>query len=129
MTSKFQDFLRKVLKDNGWSYGQLGELIGVTQGAIGTWVRGTSDPDPKSIRALAEFLNVEPEELFIMLDYLPPNNKPSKIRPAVARILRLLDPLEDPIVELVEAQLKSALIPFIIRMKQKLDEETKRAKL
>ena len=129
MKENFQDFLRKTLDENDWSYKQLAELIGVTHGAVGTWIRGTSQPDPKQVRALAELANVDPVELFVMLEYLPETAKEkTPMRPIEARILRMLQPLDELILDAIAIQIKTVLIPLFEKLKAKVNESEKDSK-
>ncbi len=126
----FSDFLRRQLKENNWTYTQLGELIGVTHGAVGTWVRGTSLPDPRSLRALAELTNIDPIELFRMVGYLPPaevTGKGREARPVLGRLMRKLDPLDDTLLELIDRQVSLVLVPYFKKLAERERERNDHA--
>ena len=48
----FKDWLVALLKDKNLTYEQLGDLIGVSHGAVGGWVRGRYTPDPAAFSRL-----------------------------------------------------------------------------
>lgn len=60
------DFGRRLqarMLDLGWNQSDLARAAGLGRDAISTYVRGRSFPEPKSLKALADALRVEPQEL------------------------------------------------------------------
>lgn len=119
MQANFPDFVRSLLSEKDWSYEHLGGLIGVSHGAIGGWVRGTSLPEPKSLRALADLTGHDPKDLFVMVGYLPPEDEPDPMRPALTKIIRMLEPLDDLALEAIMTQIRTVLVPLIRKLEER----------
>jgi transcriptional regulator with XRE-family HTH domain len=55
--------LSKHIIDRGWNQSDLARAAGLGRDAISTYVRGRSFPEPRSLKALADALRVEPTAL------------------------------------------------------------------
>lgn len=55
--------LQQLHIDRGWNQSDLARAAGLGRDAISTYINGRSFPEPKSLRALADALQVSPEEL------------------------------------------------------------------
>src|ERR1700694_3149055 len=67
------EFLRDVMAARGLTERALAEGAGVSQSGISNLVQGKSrEPDPRTLRALADFLDVEVFVMFRLMGYLPP---------------------------------------------------------
>lgn len=51
------------LLEVGWNQSDLARAAGLGRDAISTYVRGRSFPEPKSLKAIAEALRMQPQEL------------------------------------------------------------------
>lgn len=59
MTSKeIGDKIRTMRKSRGWTQGQLADLVGVSESAVGMWESGRRRPGDSAIEALADVFNV-----------------------------------------------------------------------
>src|SRR5262245_10392758 len=83
----FDAWLRAQLGDR--SNGQVAEYAGVSASTVHYWRTGKTRPELRSIRKLAAYLKVDPDEIERRLDDAPP--EPSKLAREVAReVVRLL---------------------------------------
>jgi transcriptional regulator with XRE-family HTH domain len=70
-TKKFQTWLRQVMLKKGLTQAQLGEMVGVTQVAVGRWLKGTNGPDASVLVKLAQVTDTSPIWLMQLLGILP----------------------------------------------------------
>lgn len=81
VAQNFKEWLRGQIQANGWTYESLGNLIGVSHGAVGGWVRGKYLPDPISLKQLARVTKVKDTWLFRMVGYLEPEAENGGLEP------------------------------------------------
>lgn len=110
VAQNFKEWLLEQLKKNDWTYEGLGDLIGVSHGAVGGWVRGKFLPDPSSLRQLAKVTHVDDVWLFRMIGYLAPSeNEPERdpeIDGLIDRIMQLPPGERAELEAIVELKLK-----------------------
>jgi len=56
--------LQAAMLDRGWNQSELARRAGLGRDSVSTYVRGQVLPEPKSLKALAEALGVNPHDLF-----------------------------------------------------------------
>jgi transcriptional regulator with XRE-family HTH domain len=109
---KFNEFVTEQLRENAWTYEKLGELVGMSYGAVGSWVRDESLPDPLALRKLAEVTHTDPVELFVMCGYLPEAClDEGTMRPKVKRLMKLVETLDDKWLDLITDQIRLVIHP------------------
>lgn len=80
-----QEFGRRLaqhLLDRGWNQSDLARAAGLGRDAISTYVRGRSFPEPRSLKAIADALSVDPVELL-------PNELSAAMRADAAPMLEI----------------------------------------
>lgn len=71
----FREWLFDVMESNQWTQQELGDLIGVTQTAVGRWLKGTNGPDARVLKKLADVSHTNAVWLFQLVGYLPPSEE------------------------------------------------------
>jgi transcriptional regulator with XRE-family HTH domain len=112
VAQNFKEWLLGQIKSRGWTYESLGNLIGVSHGAVGGWVRGKYLPDPTSLKQLARVTEVKDTWLFRLVGYLEPDtdetaaNLDPEIEAMIDKIMRLPDADREELAALLEAKLR-----------------------
>ena len=86
----------------------LAGMIGVSHVAISKWQRSLNLPEPRQLRNLADVAGLNPIELFQLCGYLPfqlPRQPKRTIRPKVLAILKQLEELDEPMLDMVADQI------------------------
>jgi transcriptional regulator with XRE-family HTH domain len=84
MRTKFATWLADQMRQRDLNKTGMGHKIGISDVAIGRWLRGEREPDDVSVAKLAEFFLVSRTEIYRLLERLP-------------------DPPRDPYFEILEA--------------------------
>lgn len=96
VAENFKKWLAGQLSKNKWSYEALGNLIGVSHGAVGGWARGKYLPDPPSIKRLAKVTHVDVIWLYQLIGYLDPEDGSGQVMSGqTAELLGLFNELSD----------------------------------
>jgi transcriptional regulator with XRE-family HTH domain len=84
----FADIIRKERKNKGLSQRELGEILGVTQQAVGRWEKKLAFPDTATLPKLAKYFGVT-------TDYLLSNDEKSSVMKNQSKkpkdLMKLLD--------------------------------------
>jgi transcriptional regulator with XRE-family HTH domain len=70
MNTKFTTWLAEQMQKRGLNKSRLGRRIGVSDVAIGRWLRGEREPDDASIAKLADYFLVSRSEIYRLLGRL-----------------------------------------------------------
>jgi len=73
------------------SLSELADACGISKSAISRIEAGTSKPTPETLRTLAPFLNVDPQQLMTAAGYMPNGQQPTHLEtnwPETIKILR-----------------------------------------
>lgn len=60
---KFSEKITLLMEIKGYTQSTLGEILNMSQAAVGKWQRGESTPNPRTMMKLAEFFQVPYENL------------------------------------------------------------------
>ena len=119
----FRKWLNDYMQENNLTQESLGEKIGVAHPTVHSWLVGKHPPMPDSLRRLAEVSGADVLELFQMVEYLPtpiPGAGIQELRPKVRRIVALLDGMDDIMLDLISVQIRSVLLPYLSRLRERV---------
>ena len=108
MMNNFAIWLNDFMEQRDLTQEALAGMIGVSHVAISKWQRSLNLPEPKQLRNLAEVAGLNPIELFQLCGYLPfqlPKQPKRNIRPKVLAILKQLEDLDEPMLDMVADQI------------------------
>ena len=108
MTNNFAIWLNDFMEQRDITQEALAGMIGVSHVAISKWQRSLNLPEPRQLRNLADVAGLNPIELFQLCGYLPfqlPKQPKRNIRPKVLAILKQLEDLDEPMLDLVADQI------------------------
>lgn len=91
----FKNWLIDQKKKRKWTNEKLGNEIGISHGAVGSWARGKYLPDPTSLRKLAEVAGVSDVWLFRLVGYLAPDDSTEFPTPEMAEWTGMFGRLPD----------------------------------
>jgi transcriptional regulator with XRE-family HTH domain len=106
-STEFASWLQNEMNERGWNNSELARRAGVSRGAIGNVLRGDRGVGKDIGRGIAKALNLPPEEIYRMVDILPPSRNPENDEAdELAHKISLL-PQEDQqiLITLIEALL------------------------
>lgn len=92
MSEIFGDWLKKILKDKGWTQGELSRRSGVSRGALSNIISKRRDPSPDTCNQIAEALNLPAEDVMRRAGHLEALEPDSA---AVRQILEVVRQLND----------------------------------
>ena len=110
MINNFAIWLNDFMEQQELTQEALAEKIGVSHVAISKWLRSLNSPDPRPLRRLSKVANINPVELFQICGYLPfqlPQQPKRTLRPKMLVILTQLEALDEPLLDLVAAQIRA----------------------
>lgn len=67
---QFGQRLQRAIMDRGWNQSELARRAGIPRDSVSTYVRGKVRPTPKSLRAIADALGMNAEDLYPNADFL-----------------------------------------------------------
>lgn len=91
MSEIFSDWLKKILKDKGWTQGELYRRSGVSRGALSNIISKRRDPSPETCNQIAEALNLPAEFVLRKAGYLDPLKPDSAVVSQILEIVRQLN--------------------------------------
>lgn len=110
-------WLDRRITSSGKTQNAVAVYCGVSHSAVSAWRTGARIPDPKFCWKLAEFFDVEIEDVMRMAGHLPPTDaslrdEQERIDPEVREALRRLTPDEQrrmalPAIELAESLIRN----------------------
>lgn len=106
-----------------WSKADLGRASGISKAMVSNVLNLNQDAGPDVCRDIARAFGISQVEVFRRAGLIDEPEQ-GELRPAVARILRALDPLDDVVLDAISVQIKTVLIPLAEKLRGKAKDES-----
>lgn len=88
MTEEFSDWLQRQLDRKGWSQAEFSRRANVDTGSISRWLAGTTRPDTRRCRLIAEALGVPLDEVYALAGHPSGYEPPARIEADPVALMR-----------------------------------------